>query len=51
MSDNRKQRELARLRELRLLLRDVMEAGQILLLADPETNARLIQLAGARGVE
>jgi len=39
-----------RLRRLQRLLRQVMEAGKILLLADEETNTALIQLSGARGV-
>lgn len=47
----RQERELARLRELRRLLRGVMERGEILLMGDEKTNTQLIRLAGARGVE
>ncbi len=46
----KQKRELVRLRRLQRLLRQVMEAGKILLLADEETNTALIQLSGARGV-
>ena len=42
--------ELRELRRLRKLLRQVMEAGHLLLMADHETNQELIKLARARNV-
>jgi len=47
----RQQQELKRLRRLRILLRAIMEAGQIMLMSDEATNNELIRLSGARGVE
>lgn len=48
---SRQRAELERLRQLRRILRGVMEAGEIMLMSDEETNNELIRLAGARGVE
>lgn len=42
--------EIAKLRRLRKLLREIMEAGQIMLMCDEEIASEIIKLSGARGV-